>query len=632
MRSFLTTLVFLGLAMNLRADTFVYVSMAPEQKIQVYRLEPKDGKLTAVETVAVEGAPGALAVDPKQKYLFASLRSNNTLASFRIDPASGKLKPLSTAPPPKGENASFVRTDRTGRWLLSASYAAGKVVVHRVKDDGTIETPAVQTVETAKTAHCVAIDRDNRFVLVPHVAANAVYQFRLDAATGKLKEAGQAKGGADKAGPRHLAFHPTQKLAFTSNEQGNSITAYRFDPDKGLAPVQTLSTLPDDFKGTNSTAEVKVHPNGKFVWVSNRGYDSLAGFAIDGKTGNLTALGQTPTEKTPRSFEIDPDGRFLFGAGEGSGKLAVFQVDAGKGKLTRLHTYDVGKSLTWVLAVKFTEPAEAGPDFRIQGEYEGEVTGKGKHGAQVVAQGDGKFDVYLLTGGLPGAGWDGKGRQKLGAKTESGKTTLAAAGWSGVVADGKLTGKTADGDEFSLKRIDRKSSTLGAKPPEGAIVLFDGKNADQWKDGKVVENNLLNCGTTSKKGFAAGKLHIEFRTPFMPKARGQGRGNSGVFVQGFEVQVLDSFGLEGKKDECGAFYGKAAPSVNMCLPPLAWQTYDVEIKADDKNNTVATVYHNGVKVYENFVLRNSPPKPITIHLQNHGNPVVYRNVWFVESK
>jgi 6-phosphogluconolactonase len=353
MRWFLTMILCLGGAMSLQADTFVYVSMAPEQKIQIYRLDAKDGKLTAVETVAVEGAPGALALDPPQKFLFASLRTNSTLASFRIDAATGKLKPLSTAALPKGENAAFVGTDRTGRWLLSASYNAGKVVVHGLNDDGTIRMPAVQTVETAKTAHCIAIDRENRFVFVPHVAPNAVYQFRLDAASGKLTEAGKAPGGTEKAGPRHLAFHPTQNLAFTSDETGSSITAYRFEAASGLKPVQTLSTLPGDFKGANTTAEVKVHPNGKFVWVSNRGHDSLAGFAIDADSGKLSALGQTLTEKTPRSFDIEPDGRFLLAAGEGSGKLAVYQIDPAAGKLTPLHSYDVGKSLSWVRAVKF---------------------------------------------------------------------------------------------------------------------------------------------------------------------------------------------------------------------------------------------------------------------------------------
>jgi 6-phosphogluconolactonase len=300
----------------------------------------------------VDGAPGALAVDPHKKFLFASLRTTSTLASFAIDPATGKLKHLSTAELPKGENAAFVSTDRSGRWLLSASYMAGKVVVHRLGDDGKIQTPAVQTVVTAKTAHCIALDKDNRSVFVPHVASNAVFHLRFDAGTGKLAELAKAPGGKPKAGPRHLAWHPDHALAFTSDEEGSSITAYRFDPASGLKPLETLSTLPPDFKGKNTTAEVKVHPTGKYVWVSNRGHDSLAGFAVDQKTGKLTALGHTPTEKTPRSFEIDPDGRYLFGAGEGSGKLAIFRIDEGTGKLDRIATQEVGKSLTWVMAVK----------------------------------------------------------------------------------------------------------------------------------------------------------------------------------------------------------------------------------------------------------------------------------------
>src|SRR5262245_55265705 len=349
MRSILTLALSLGPIMSLHADTFVYVSMAPEQKIQIYRLSPSDGKLTPVDTVAVEGATGCLNVDPHKNYLFASLRTTNSLASFSVDPTSGKLKLLSSAELGKGENAAFVRTDNTGKWLLSASYAAGKIVVHEVNDDGTIRTPAVQTIETTKTAHCIGVSRVNRWVFVPHVAPNAVYQFKLDS-TGKLSDAGKAPGGADTAGPRHIAFHPTKDFAFTSDESGSSITSYSFNADSGLKPIQTLSTLPADFKGSNTTAEVKVHPSGRFVWVSNRGHDSLAGFAID-DTGKLTVVGQPPTAKEPRSFDVEPDGKYVLGAGEGSGKLAVFQVgDAGK--LTRIHTYDVGKSLTWVMAVK----------------------------------------------------------------------------------------------------------------------------------------------------------------------------------------------------------------------------------------------------------------------------------------
>lgn len=349
MKCLISILFLLGLTMNVNAETFVYVSLAPEQKIQLLHLD-NAGTLTPVDATAVEGSPGSLAVDPQRKFLFASLRTKSTLASFAIDPATGKLTPLSVAALPSGENAAYVAVDRTGRWLLSASYMGGKVVVHGIGPDGKIQTPSLQTISTAKTAHATLIDRDNRWVFVPHVAPNAVFQFRLDAKTGKLTEMANAPGGAKNAGPRHLAFHPTQNFAFTSDEVGSSITAYRLDAEKGLSPTQTLSTLPADFKGNNTTAEVKVHPSGKFVWVSNRGHDSLAGFAID-KEGKLTSLGQTPTEKTPRSFEIDPSGRFVFGAGEGTGKLAVYRVDAESGQLTRFATHDLGKSLTWVMAV-----------------------------------------------------------------------------------------------------------------------------------------------------------------------------------------------------------------------------------------------------------------------------------------
>ena len=250
----------------------------------------------------------------------------------------------------KGADAAYVGTDRTGLWLLSASYGAGKTFVHHIDEDGSIQSPAVDVASTAVTAHSCPTSPNNQWVFVPHVAPNAVYQFKFDVARGKLTAAGKAMGGAPKAGPRHLAFHPTLDFAFTSDESGSSITAYRFDNAKGLEPVQTLSTLPAPLKG-NSTAEVKVHPSGKFVWVSNRGHDSLAGFAIDA-AGKLTAIGRAPTEKTPRSFDIDPDGKYVFGAGEGSGKLAVFRVNLESGELTRLYTLAVGKSLPWVLAVK----------------------------------------------------------------------------------------------------------------------------------------------------------------------------------------------------------------------------------------------------------------------------------------
>jgi hypothetical protein len=191
----------------------------------------------------------------------------------------------------------------------------------------------------------------------------------------------------------------------------------------------------------------------------------------------------------------------------------------------------------------------------------------------------------------------------------------------------------------------RKSETLGAKPPEGAVVLFDGTSAEHFRGGRMTEDGLLMEGATSKRNFQNFTLHLEFRTPFQPFARGQGRGNSGFYAQGrYEVQILDSFGLEGEWNECGGMYGVARPKVNMCYPPLSWQTYDVDFSAaqyeDDQKvkNATMTVKHNGVLIHKDVEIPHATtaapsregPRPGPVFLQNHGNPVRFRNIWVVE--
>lgn len=292
---------------------------------------------------------------------------------------------------------------------------------------------------------------------------------------------------------------------------------------------------------------------------------------------------------------------------------------------------------------------QAGPDFKVQGEYSGKLdNGESKLGIQVIALGDGKFRAVAYPGGLPGDGWDqNEAKFEVEGATADGVTRFVnPEKGTGEIKDGKITIKDKDGNQVGvLSRVIRKSTTLDAKPPEGAVVLFDGKNADNFKDGKLADDGTLMQGTSSKENFGSFKLHMEFRLSFMPFARGQGRSNSGCYMQGrYEVQILDSFGLAGLHNECGGIYTVKDPTVNMCFPPLSWQTYDVDFTAakyNDKGEKTAearmTVQHNGVKVHENVEVPKGTtahptklgPEPGPLYLQDHGNPVNFRNIWLV---
>ncbi|MHC4119377.1 MAG: 3-keto-disaccharide hydrolase [Planctomycetota bacterium] len=232
---------------------------------------------------------------------------------------------------------------------------------------------------------------------------------------------------------------------------------------------------------------------------------------------------------------------------------------------------------------------------------------------------------------------------------------------------GKFKGTTSDGESaagtFTMEKTVRLSPTLGAKPPEGAVVLFDGKKAGlnnwlaapnrrniespQWiRKGRAMEVKPRTSGIISKQKFGDVKLHLEFRTPFMPEARGQGRGNSGVYLQGrYEVQILDSYGLEGRDNECGGIYKVGTPLVNMCAPPTQWQTYDITFRAprfdaggEKVEPATLKVVHNGVTIQDGVKAGGpttaAPDRtekgPGGIYLQDHGNPVQYRNIWLVE--
>ena len=233
---------------------------------------------------------------------------------------------------------------------------------------------------------------------------------------------------------------------------------------------------------------------------------------------------------------------------------------------------------------------------------------------------------------------------------------------TGMIEDGVFRGtdlsfrNKLDDVSFEMKKVHRESSTLGAKPPKSAIVLFDGRNTDDWVNGRIVEDNLLDVGVESQRKFRDHSFHLEFRCPFMPTARGMQRGNSGVYVRKvWEIQIVDSFGwnAENRKYErlsifgkCGGIHELFKPLVNMSFPPLSWQTYDVDYKAvrfDQSGERVVpammTVRHNGVLIHDKTVLPPAPPdgknlegRPGPLFLQDHGNPVRFRSIWVVENQ
>jgi hypothetical protein len=301
---------------------------------------------------------------------------------------------------------------------------------------------------------------------------------------------------------------------------------------------------------------------------------------------------------------------------------------------------------------EITNPAEAqkDPDFKVQGEYVGEgawLDGKqAKAGAQVIALGDGQFKVVVTKDGLPGDGWKrGDGRFPMQGKRQADGAVLHGTDISGKIAGETMT--IAGGNaKLELKRTVRHSPTEGAKPPADAVVLFDGTSAEKFIHGTLLPNKSLLSETMTQQGFGDYALHLEFRLSYMPESREQARSNSGVYLHDcYEIQVLDSFGLEGEDNECGGFYQLRKPDVNLCLPPLEWQTYDVDFTAprykDGKKvaNARVAVRHNGVVIHPEFELahatpgrKDEGPAPRPFYLQGHGNKVEYRNIWVKEKK
>jgi 6-phosphogluconolactonase len=322
------------------APAFVYVGgYRPE--ISVFRLDRASGKLTPAGSAAAGTAPSFLAFDPSARHLYAvdEVDEGRVLA-FAIDAGSGALTPLGTASS-AGTIPAHLSVDRTGRWLLVANYAdkkPGTIAVLPVDADGRLGAAAdTRDFGPGTMPHMIVTDPGNRFVLVPCKGGSFVAQLDFDAATGKLTPNQPDRVPAPPgSGPRHLAFHPNGRLAYVINEQALTITGYAFDAATGrLAARQTVSTLPAGVRPGrgDSTAEIHVHPSGRFLYGSNRGYDSVAIYRLD-DSGGLTLVGQERrTIRKPRAFDLDPSGAFLLVANQSGDDVSVFRVAPSSGML-----------------------------------------------------------------------------------------------------------------------------------------------------------------------------------------------------------------------------------------------------------------------------------------------------------
>jgi 6-phosphogluconolactonase len=336
------------------AGTYVYVGSPGTNEVVVLSLDPKNGDLTVIEKVTAPGLAKTggslpLAVSPNKKFLYAHFRGDVlAVATFAIDPKSGKLKHLGsgllTDPMP------FITTDRSGKFLLSASYSGNKVTVNPIGADSIVQ-PATQTVSTAPKAHSILIDKSNRHVLAPSLGGDIVNQFKFDPATGTLSpnDPPSTKVNAN-AGPRHFRFSGNEKFVYVLNELDATVYVFAYDAKAGTLTkqVQIVSVMPPGVQAKAWAAELQLTLDGKYLYASERTTSTLSGFKVDSASGMLTPIGTVATEEVPRFFAIDPSGRYLYAVGEKSDGMTSYSIDSASGKLTKLKQYPMGKNPNWV--------------------------------------------------------------------------------------------------------------------------------------------------------------------------------------------------------------------------------------------------------------------------------------------
>ena len=379
MKAFATWIA--GMAMTAAIATpavsasFVYVSNAEDGDISSYVLKA-DGTLEPAARTKAGQIVMPMAVSPDKRFLYAAARSKPyAVHAFAIDRGTGALTALGTAP--LAESFPYISLDRTGRYLLSASYGGHVVSVQPVGPDGRVAPEPLQVIPVGRNAHSIRVDGANRFVFVPTLGSDQIFQFTFDPATGRLASNTPAVFlMKEMTGPRHFIFSNDNRFVYVVSELLATVTTFALDPKTGvLTEVGSVSGIPADSKlrpgaprgpvgapggppprNTDNdiwAADIHMTPDGRHLYISERTNSMLASFSVDAASGKLTYLTSVPTERQPRGFAIDPSGRFLVASGEKSETVSVHAIDSASGALKHIGRYPVGKGANWVEIVSF---------------------------------------------------------------------------------------------------------------------------------------------------------------------------------------------------------------------------------------------------------------------------------------
>ena len=369
-------ILFMGIDKSYSEGTFVYVSNGEDGQIVVMKLNPETGDMKIVEKVPAGPNVKHMALSPDHRFLYASVRSEPfSVITYLINSETGNLTQLSKESLP--DNMVYISVDQTGRFLLSVSNndANAKIAVNPIGLEGFVQSEPVQVISTGHNPHSILVDPSNRFVYVPHLGNAQIKQFLFNQSNGVLTpNAPSVVYTKDGSGPRHFDFSPNNRFVYVSNEMDGMVYSYKMDNKTGiLTEIQRISAMPPDIGLEPSTpaagnaapgmgdgkstaigvADIHITPDGKWLYVSERSTSTIAAFAVDRHSGNLTYIESYGTEKMPRGINVDPRGNFVIAGGQESGHVSVHAINQETGELKLLNRYESGKDPNWIEIVEF---------------------------------------------------------------------------------------------------------------------------------------------------------------------------------------------------------------------------------------------------------------------------------------